>query len=132
MFKFHKLTANISTDSTQIHVNGIWPKVCSKTDIMLSVLAKCYLTTSASFVLVEQIFLRTGSKLNQRCPLIALSWTYFVSFIHDNFEKYFPLAKQPAKGPFTNYITLRGWVGEVRLALYVLHGGGEWRQPRVI
>lgn len=60
---------------------------------LLSILAKCYLTCSAASVPVEEMFSITGLMLNQRRSSMAPSRANIVSFIHDNFAKFFSVSK---------------------------------------
>jgi len=62
----------------------------------LSVLAKCYLTVSASSVPVESMFSTCGMILNSRRSSMAPYRANMITVIHDNYAKFFPTSRASA------------------------------------
>jgi hypothetical protein len=59
----------------------------------ISTLARVYLTPNASSVPVESLFSVTGLIKNARRPPIAPFLLNKLTFVHDNYGKFFPLKK---------------------------------------
>lgn len=62
----------------------------------LSVLAKCYLTISASSVPVEAMFSTSGLILNSKRSSMAPYRANMLSVVHDNYSKFFPTSRAAA------------------------------------
>jgi hAT family C-terminal dimerisation region len=62
----------------------------------LSVLAKAYLSVSASSVPVEAMFSTSGLILNQKRSSMAPFRANMASVIHDNYSKYYPISREQA------------------------------------
>jgi hypothetical protein len=62
----------------------------------LSVLAKCYLSISASSVPVEAMFSTCGLILNSKRSSMAPHRANMVSVIHDNYSKFYPTSRNAA------------------------------------
>jgi len=58
---------------------------------MLAVLAKMYLTLSASSIAVENMFSTTGIILNGKRSTLAPNRANCLTFVHDNYQLYFDM-----------------------------------------